>query len=70
LEECERVVEKLEKVEKEVWRLLGDIPMAQQMRSVKALGPIFIAAILSGAGDLKQYVQVAPQSPHVALTLV
>jgi transposase len=55
LEECERVVEILEKVEQEVWRLLGDIPMAQQLRSVKGLGPIFIAAILSGAGDLKQY---------------
>jgi transposase len=55
LEEYERVVEILEKVEQEVWRLLGDIPMAQQLRSVKGLGPIFIAAILSGAGDLKQY---------------
>jgi transposase len=55
MEEYERTVEILEKMEQEVWRLLGDIPMAQQLRSVKGLGPIFIGAILSGAGDLKQY---------------
>jgi transposase len=55
LEEYERIVETLEKIEQEVRALLGEIPMAQQLRSVKGLGPIFIAAILSGAGDLKQY---------------
>jgi transposase len=56
LEEYERIVEILEKMEHEVGALLGEIPMAEQLRSVKGLGPIFIAAILSGAGDLKQYV--------------
>ncbi|MCG7216872.1 transposase [Paenibacillus mucilaginosus] len=35
--------------------LLEDIPIAGQMRSVKGLGTIYIAAILSGAGDLTQY---------------
>jgi transposase len=55
LEEYERIVEILEKIEQEVRALLVKIPMAQQLRSVKGLGPIFIAAILSGAGDLKQY---------------
>ena len=29
--------------------------MASQLRSIKGLGPIYIAAILSGAGDLRQY---------------
>jgi transposase len=35
--------------------LLGEIPLVSQLRSVKGLGTIYIAAILSGAGDLKQY---------------
>jgi transposase len=55
LKEYERIVEILEKMEQEVRALLGEIPLAQQLRTVKGLGPIFIAAILSGAGDLKQY---------------
>jgi transposase len=55
LEEYERIVETLEKMEQEVRALLGEIPMAKQLRSIKGLGPIFIGAILSGAGDLKQY---------------
>jgi transposase len=45
----------LEKMEKDVIALLSEIPMTEQLRSIKGLGPIFIAAILSGAGDLKQY---------------
>jgi transposase len=35
--------------------LLGEIPLAQQIRSIKGLGTIFTAAILAGVGDLKQY---------------
>jgi transposase len=53
--EYERIVEMLEKMEKDIVALLSEIPMAQQLRSIKGLGPIFIAAILSGAGDLGQY---------------
>jgi hypothetical protein len=43
-----------------IWRkhmhaLLEEIPMAVQLRSIKGLGPIFVAAILAGADDLRQY---------------
>jgi transposase len=55
LEEYERIVEILEKIEKDILALLSEIPMANQLRSIKGLGPIFIAAILSCAGDLRQY---------------
>ncbi|MDQ0899158.1 IS110 family transposase [Paenibacillus sp. V4I7] len=55
LEEFERIIEILEKIEKDILALLSEIPMANQLRSIKGLGPIFIAAILSCAGDLRQY---------------
>jgi transposase len=55
LEEYERIVEILEKIEKDILASLSEIPMAKQLRSIKGLGPIFIAAILSCAGDLRQY---------------
>jgi transposase len=56
LDEYERIVDILEQMEKDILELLNEIPMAKQFRSIKGLGPIFIAAILSGAGDLRQYV--------------
>jgi transposase len=55
LEEYERIVETLEKIEKDILALLSEIPIANQLRSIKGLGPIFIAVILSCAGDLRQY---------------
>jgi transposase len=55
LEEYERIVEILGKIEKDILASLGEIPMANQLRSIKGLGLIFIAAILSCAGDLRQY---------------
>ncbi|QYR19233.1 IS110 family transposase [Paenibacillus sp. sptzw28] len=55
LEEYQRIVNILEQIEKELVTLLGEIPLVSQLRSVKGLGTIYIAAILSGAGDLKQY---------------
>jgi transposase len=55
LEEYERIVETLEKIEKDILASLSEIPMANQLRSIKGLGPIFIGAILSCAGDLRQY---------------
>jgi transposase len=42
-------------IEKQLHALLEEIPMAAQLRSIKGLGPIFVAAILAGAGDLRQY---------------
>ncbi|MFD0698741.1 transposase, partial [Paenibacillus sp. GCM10027628] len=53
--EYERILEWLERIQKQILTLLSEIPMANQLRSIKGLGPIFVAAILAGAGDLRQY---------------
>jgi transposase len=42
-------------IEKDILASLSEIPMDNQLRSIKGLGPIFIAAILSCAGDLRKY---------------
>lgn len=55
LDEYCRIVEILENIEQEILVLLDKIPLAHQLRSIQGLGPIFIAAILSGAGDLNLY---------------
>ncbi|MGO4699454.1 transposase [Paenibacillus sp. 2TAB26] len=55
LEEYERVTTMLEQFEKDIEALLSEIPMAQQLRTIKCLGKIFTAATLAGTGDLKQY---------------
>ncbi|MDQ0887993.1 transposase [Paenibacillus sp. V4I9] len=55
LQEFERIVEILNEIEKDIQKLLSEIPMADQLRSIKGLGSICTAAILSGAGDLRQY---------------
>jgi transposase len=55
LDEYCRIVEILEMIEQEILVLLDKIPLAHQLRSIQGLGPIFIAAILSGAGDLSLY---------------
>jgi transposase len=54
LQEFERIVEMLDRIEQDIQVLLSEIPMADQLRSI-GLGSICIAAILSGAGDLRQY---------------
>ncbi|MDQ0111241.1 IS110 family transposase [Paenibacillus harenae] len=53
--EFERISELLADMEKQLQALLHEIPMAAQLRSIKGLGPIFVASILAGAGDLRQY---------------
>jgi transposase len=55
LQEFERNSEILDRIEKNIQELLSEIPIADQLRSIKGLGSICTAAILSGAGDLKQY---------------
>ncbi|WP_214626561.1 IS110 family transposase [Paenibacillus agaridevorans] len=55
IEEYERVSSMLEEIEKEIENLLSEIPMAEQLRTIKGLGRIFTAAILAGTGDLRQY---------------
>jgi transposase len=53
--EYERIVEMLGEMQNQILEILCEIPMASQLRSIKGLGPIFVAAILAGAGDLRQY---------------
>ncbi|MCQ6564113.1 IS110 family transposase [Paenibacillus mendelii] len=53
--EFERITDMLGDIEKQLHALLEEIPVAVQLRSIKGLGPIFVAAILAGAGDLRQY---------------
>ncbi|GIP33487.1 hypothetical protein J2TS4_26970 [Paenibacillus sp. J2TS4] len=55
LDEFERITDILEQVERELGTLLEGIPLVSQLRSVKGLGTIYIAAILSSAGDLRLY---------------
>ncbi|WP_435162984.1 IS110 family transposase [Paenibacillus glycanilyticus] len=55
IEEYERVTIMLEEIEADIETLLAEIPMAQQLRSIRGLGKIFTAAILAGTGDLRQY---------------
>ncbi|WP_246309987.1 transposase, partial [Paenibacillus alginolyticus] len=55
IEEYERIVEMLGEMQKKILEILSEIPMASQLRSIKGLGPIFVAAILAGTGDLRQY---------------
>ncbi|NIK72496.1 IS110 family transposase [Paenibacillus sp. BK720] len=55
IEEFERVTTMLEQIERDIEVLLSEIPMAQQLRTIKGLGKIFTAAILAGTGDLRQY---------------
>ena len=55
LKEYERIAGILDQIEQEIATLLGEIPITNQLRSVKGLGTIYIAEILAGAGDLKQY---------------
>jgi Transposase and inactivated derivatives len=55
IEEFERVTTMLEQIERDIEVLLSEIPIAQQLRTIKGLGKIFTAAILAGTGDLRQY---------------
>ncbi|MCQ6559914.1 transposase [Paenibacillus mendelii] len=57
IEEYERVTSMLEEIETDIEALLSEIPMAQQLRTIKGLRKIFTAAILAGTGDLRQYAR-------------
>ncbi|MGO4350027.1 hypothetical protein AB4Z45_31625 [Paenibacillus sp. MCAF9] len=47
LQEFERNSAILDRIEKVIQELLSEIPVANQLRSIKGLGSIFTAAILS-----------------------
>jgi transposase len=55
IDEYCRIVEIQEMIEQEILAILDLMPIAHQLRTIKGLGPIFVAAILSGAGDLSLY---------------
>lgn len=45
----------LDELEEQIHALLGDIPMAHQLRSIMGIGTMTIAALLGYAGDLRNY---------------
>ncbi|UKS28028.1 transposase [Paenibacillus sp. HWE-109] len=45
----------MNQIAQEIASLLSEIPISSQFRANKGLGTIYIAAILAGAGYLKQY---------------
>ncbi|MCZ8517483.1 transposase [Paenibacillus filicis] len=53
--EYERIEAMLKSMDQQILSLLSEIPIAAQLQSIKGLGPIFVAAILAGAGDLQRY---------------
>jgi len=55
LDEFERITDILEQFERDLGTILEGIPLVNQLRSIKGLGTIYMAAILSSAGDLRQY---------------
>lgn len=55
VEEYERIKSMLEQIETDIQALFTEIPLVKQLRTIKGLGTIFIAAILAGTGDLRQY---------------
>lgn len=55
LEQYKQISDTLEKFDKQIEARLTNIPMAQQLRSIKGVGTITIAALLGFAGDLRNY---------------
>lgn len=55
LDQYEQMRGILDQMQQEMEELLGDIPMAQQLRSIDGIGTITIAALLGFAGDLRRY---------------
>jgi transposase len=55
VKEYERVQTTLDELQKEIEDLLGQIPQAEQLRSIPGFGTIATAAVLGFAGDLSHY---------------
>jgi transposase len=55
LEAYEQVRTTLKEIDQTLEVLLGEIPMAEQLRSIKGLGTITLSAILGYGGDLSHY---------------
>lgn len=56
LDDYEKLVNRLCEIEQETEKLLGEVPdITAPLRSIKGLSPLYIAAILAGVGDLRNY---------------
>ncbi|MDF2937184.1 MAG: transposase, partial [Paenibacillaceae bacterium] len=55
LDEYTRLQKNLQEIEADVVELLGEIPMAEQLQSIRGLGKITTAVLLGCAGDLSHY---------------
>ena len=56
LEDYEKLAARLKEIEQEILKLLDMIPdITTPLRSIKGLSTLFIAAILAGTGDLRNY---------------
>jgi transposase len=55
LEQYKLLIERLEEIQVEIEGLLGEIPLANQLRSIPGIGTITVAALLGYAGDLRNY---------------
>ena len=55
LQMYEQMIHMLSEMEETVQAALGEIPLAEQLRSIHGLGNMTLAAILGGAGDLRLY---------------
>jgi len=55
IDDYERLQQQLAEMQEEVEALLEDIPLTHQLRSIRGLGTITIAALLACAGDLRLY---------------
>jgi len=55
LDEYARLQQNLQEIEADIAELLGEIPMVEQLQSIRGLGKITIAILLGCAGDLSRY---------------
>jgi len=55
LQTYKHVVAMLGEIEEAIGRILHDIPLAEQLRSIPGLGGMTLAAILASAGNLRLY---------------
>ncbi|WNS43457.1 IS110 family transposase [Paenibacillus sp. MMS20-IR301] len=55
LQTYDNVMAMLDEMDEALQSLLEEIPLAEQLRSIRGLGDLTVAAILAGAGDLRLY---------------
>jgi transposase len=70
LEDYEKLAARLKEIEQEILKLLDMIPdITTPLRSIKGLSTLFIAAILAGTGDLRNYTHGNQILSHAGLNL-